>query len=172
MPLKIDEIKATIKEKLKTPIVVGIFDNPFYVAILTVFIIMLIVLFTLNNSIDGNKTKLYIKFIVYSLIAVTAIQFIHINYMKNDYISETKSKYTDEIFNETLQVRPQERQARPQSQQYENSYEESEHQPPAKSFSQNIDEADKLKNQFNELLEKPSVKQGGNGIDIHINVPK
>lgn len=102
MGLSLDDIVLKITD---ANIVKSTFNNPIYMAIILVIIMMLIIYFGFRNNVKMNKDSslsyaaLVIIMGIYGFIGFMAIEFIHIKVLKNSI----KGKYENAILDETIQ---------------------------------------------------------------------
>lgn len=101
----------------KAPVVGAVAKNPFYTAVLICLILVLITIVVFRNVDTGDepKWKLAMRVGVYSLIFVTAIQFLQNQYVFSVCNAKTGAERTAEVFenkhvggfDEKVHVKPQ-----------------------------------------------------------------
>lgn len=101
MGLSIDELLLSITE---SNVIKNFFNNPIYVALLITIIIMLVAYFAFKNNVKVTKES-SLSFIclilvvgVYSFIAITAVEFLHIKVLKKSI----KGKYENTTLEDTI----------------------------------------------------------------------
>ena len=102
MPAESREAMNYVCEKINNaPIVVNIVKNPFYTAILIVVVVMLIMLFVFRNAdVEGEDSlfKLTLRTGAYSLLFISAIQFLQNQSVMNELREESQSKDIESLF--------------------------------------------------------------------------
>ena len=108
MPASVAESLDYVGGKLRNaPIVGGFAKNPFYTAILIVLIMMTIVFITFHNAEmpdDKPVWRCVLRAGVYSLLAVTAVQFVQNQCVLDETREEAVSAKVEEVFNESAGV--------------------------------------------------------------------
>ena len=103
MPFDAQHALNNLGERVsEVPMVKRIVKNPFYTAILISLIIVVVILFVFRNvelkGTDDSLSRLAIRSGIYSLMAVTVVQFLQNQHVLNDAKRETQSSQIDEVF--------------------------------------------------------------------------
>lgn len=104
MPISGQELLNCVCEKTtKAPIIGAVTKNPFYTAILISVILVIVILIVFRNiDFEGEKDslpRLALRSGIYSLGAVTAIQFLQNQNVINEMKSKQTSKHMEDVFN-------------------------------------------------------------------------